>query len=572
MIPRLFEADSTVFTSGGMGSLPDVTTLEIQQDLNGEFELYMEYPVDGLHADDITVERIIYTKPDDLSSSQPFRIYDVEEELDGYKYTIYAHHIGYDLSDYPVEPFGATGVLPALTGLVSHSMVSHSFTVWTDITNTETAFSLEEPRSFRACIGGVQGSILDRFGGELEWDCFTVKLHAHRGSDRGVYIRYAKNLESFKNERETENWTGVLAYWSQDDQTVMGDIQYITDHAQYARERIYLLNATEDFDDPPVPSDLNARATQYMTANDFGVPFSDTLKISFVPLWQTEEYKNIASLERVALGDTVHVIYRSYNVAMQVISVIYDGVLGKYKEITLGKKKATLSSTIKQIINDSSDGVVATAVSMMQGAIDHAADVLAGGTGGCIVTGRNADGLPNEIYIMDSPDMGTAVNVLRINYAGIAFSQTGINGQYTTAWTIDSHFVANFITAGELNGNLIKAGSILASALEASIQTAVEGIKMNFSFLNDGLHISQKDEAGAIVGAYQTIVSDLGLRVIETASNTPVLVAEQDTVTAENLTSNQYLRVQASQASSRFQQFYSTVYIEYNFGIYWEVR
>ena len=350
MIPRLFEADSTVFTSGGMGSLPDVTTLEIQQDLNGEFELYMEYPVDGLHADDITVERIIYTKPDDLSNSQPFRIYDVEEELDGYKYTIYAHHIGYDLSDYPVEPFGATGVLPALTGLVSHSMVSHSFTVWTDITNTETAFTLEEPRSFRACIGGVQGSILDRFGGELEWDGFTVKLHAHRGSDRGVYIRYAKNLESFKNERETENWTGVLAYWSQDDQTVMGDIQYITDHAQYARERIYLLNATEDFDDPPVPSDLNARATQYMTANDFGVPFSDTLKISFVPLWQTEEYKNIASLERVALGDTVHVIYRSYNVAMQVISVIYDGVLGKYKEITLGKKKATLSSTIKQII------------------------------------------------------------------------------------------------------------------------------------------------------------------------------------------------------------------------------
>jgi len=572
MIPRLFEADSTVFTSGGMGSLPDVTTLEIQQDLNGEFELYMEYPVDGLHADDIAVERIIYTKPDDLSNSQPFRIYDVEEELDGYKYTIYAHHIGYDLSDYPVEPFSATGVLPALTGLVSHSMVSHSFTVWTDITNTETAFTLEEPRSFRACIGGVQGSILDRFGGELEWDGFTVKLHAHRGSDRGVYIRYAKNLESFKNERETENWTGVLAYWSQDDQTVMGDIQYITDHAQYARERIYLLDATEDFDDPPVPSDLNARATQYMTANDFGVPFSDTLKISFVPLWQIEEYKNIASLERVALGDTVHVIYRSYNVAMQVISVIYDGVLGKYKEITLGKKKATLSSTIKQIVNDSADGVVAQATSMMQSAIDHAADVIAGGTGGYIVIGRNADGQPNEIYIMDSPDMGTAVNVMRMNYAGIAFSQTGINGTYTTCWTIDSNFVADTITTGHLNGNLITAGSILTSALEASIQTIVEGIKMNFSFLSDGLHISQKDEAGAIVGAYQTIVSDLGLRVIETASTTPVLIAEQDTVTAENLTSNQYLRVQASQASSRFQQFYSTVYSEYNFGIYWEVR
>lgn len=570
MIPRLFEADSTVFTSGGMGSLPDVTTLEIQQDLNGEFELYMEYPVDGLHADDITVERIIFAKPDDLSNSQPFRIYDVEEELDGYKYTIYAHHIGYDLSDYPVEPFSATGVLPALTGLVSHSMVSHSFTVWTDITNTETAFSLEEPRSFRACIGGVQGSILDRFGGELEWDGFTVKLHAHRGSDRGVYIRYAKNLESFKNERESENWTGVLAYWSQDDQTIMGDIQYITDHAQYARERIYLLDATEDFDDPPVPSDLNARATQYMTANDFGVPFSDTLKISFVPLWQTEEYKNIASLERVALGDTVHVIYRSYNVAMQVISVIYDGVLGKYKEITLGKKKATLSSTIKQIINDSSDGVVATAVSMMQGAIDHAADVIAGGTGGYIVIGRNADGQPNEIYIMDSPDMGTAVNVMRMNYAGIAFSQTGINGEYTTAWTIDSNFYADFITAGTLNGNLIQAGSILTSALEVAVQTIVEGAKLNFSFLNDGLHVATKN-GNTIVGAYQTILSDLGMRVIETSSTNPTIIAEEDTVTAVNLTADQYLRIRSGNVASRFQTFYSTAHQEDEFGLFWEI-
>ena len=208
---------------------------------------------------------------------------------------------------------------------------------------------------------------------------------------------------------------------------------------------------------------------------------------------------------------------------------------------------------------------------MMQSAIDHAADVLAGGTGGYIVIGRNANGQPNEIYIMDSPDMGTAVNVLRINYAGLAFSQTGINGSYTSAWTLDSTFYADFITAGVLNGNLIQAGSILTSALEAAIQTVIDGIKMNFSFLNDGLHISQKDESGTIVGAYQTIVSDLGLRVIETASNTTVLVAEQDTVTAENLTANQYLRVHAEQVSSRFQQFYSSAHQEYEFAVFWEV-
>ena len=206
----------------------------------------------------------------------------------------------------------------------------------------------------------------------------------------------------------------------------------------------------------------------------------------------------------------------------------------------------------------------------MGAALDHAADVITGGTGGYVVIGRNADGQPNEIYIMDSPDMGTAVNVLRMNYAGIAFSNTGINGQYTTAWTIDSNFVADFITVGELNGNLIRAGSILTSALEVAVQTLVDNLKLNFSFLNDGLHVATKD-GNTIVGAYQTILSDLGMRVIETSSNNPVLIAEQDTVEATNLTANQYLRVKSDNVASRFQQFYSTAHSEYEYGVFWEI-
>ena len=567
----IYEASETAFTSNGLGPLPDLTVCEVSEELNGIFEVYAECPITGRNADQIAVDRIMKVAPDDSRDPQPFRIYSVEETLDGFSYKIHAQHISYDLSDQPVAPFETVGVVPALTGLVRNCMLPTQFTVWTDIENTDTLFTLDEIRSFRACLGGVKGSILDRFGGEFEWDGFTVKLHAHRGADNSVYIRYAKNLDSFSNEREIESWTGCVAFYKDDDVTVSGAIQYIEDHEDYAREKIFILDASEDFDEPPTPEDLNTRAAQYMTANNFGLPFTDTLKLSFVPLWQTDEYKGLASVERVSMGDTVHVTYRDYDLSMKMIGYVRDALRNRYKEITLGKKKATFGDTIKQIVNDSADGVVAQATSMMQGAIDHAADVLAGGTGGYIVIGRNADGQPNEIYIMDSPDQGTAVNVLRINYAGIAFSQTGINGEYTTAWTIDSNFYADFITAGSLNGNLITAGSILTSALEAAIQTVVEGIKMNFSFLDDGLHISQKDDHGTIVGAYQTIVSDLGLRVIETDSETPVLIAEQDTVTTENLTANQYLRVHADQVSSRFQQFYSSAHNEYEFGVFWEV-
>lgn len=567
----IYEANETAFTSNGLGPLPDLTVCEVPEDLNGIFEVYAECPITGVNADQIAVDRIMVVAPDDVRDPQPFRIYSVEETLDGYSYKIYAQHISYDLSDQPVAPFETIGVVPALTGLVNNCMLPTRFTTWTDIVNTDTAFTLDEVRSFRACLGGVRGSVLDRFGGEFEFDGFTVKLHAHRGADNGVYIRYAKNLDTFSNEREIEAWTGCVAFYKDDDVTVSGTIQYIEGHEEYAREKIFILDASEDFDELPTPEDLNARAVQYMTANDFGLPFTDTLKMSFVPLWQTDEYKGSASIERVSLGDTVHVVYRVHDVAMKVIGVVWDALRNRYKEITLGKKKATFGDTIKQIAEGTQQGAIDQAVSIMDAALDHAADVIAGGTGGYIVIGRNAAGQPNEIYIMDSPDMGTAVNVMRMNYAGIAFSQTGINGTYTTCWTIESDFVADTITTGHLNGNLITAGSILTSALEAAIQTVIDGIKMNFSFLNDGLHISQKDESGTIVGTYQTIVSDLGLRVIETASNTSVLVAEKDTVTAENLTANQYLRVQAEHVSSRFQQFYSSVYNEYNFGIFWEV-
>lgn len=568
---RLYESTETAFTSNGLGVLADAYVCEITEDLNGQYELYMEYPIDGLHASDIACGRLVLVKPNETSNPQPFRIYSVVEASEGKKLSISANHISYDLSGYPVSPFTATGVTPAMTGLVSNSMVANPFVVWTDISNTDTIFNLEAPESFRAALGGTRGSILDSFGGEFEFDGYTVKLHAHRGSDQGVYIRYAKNLSSFENERTAENYTGCLAFWKDSEgQAVYGEIQYVEDHQTYPTEKIFLLDASDDFEDAPEQSDLNARATAYITANGLGAPFGDSLTVSFVPLWQTEEYKNIASLERVSLGDSVHIVYRSYNVTMEVIGYIYDRLAKRYKEIRLGKKKATFADTIKQIVDGETDGVVDEAVSMMDQALDHAMDVISGGTGGYIVIGRNADGQPNEIYIMDSPDMGTAVNVLRINYAGIAFSQTGINGTFTTAWTIDSNFVADFITAGEINGNLIRAGSILASALEVAVQTLVDNLKLNFSFLNDGLHVATKD-GNTIVGAYQTILSDLGMRVIETSSNNPTIVAEQDTVTAVNLTADQYLRVRADNVASRFQQFYSTVHQEYEFGVFWEI-
>lgn len=392
MIPYLFEADETQFTTQGLGSLADATVCHVTEALNGQYELYMSYPFSGIHADDLTVRRIILAKPNDVDDPQPFRIYKITPQSQGEKYIVNAQHLSYDLSGYPVAPFTATGVTSSLMGLVTNSLVANPFNVWTDIDNDYSQFSVDVPKSFRACLGGTDRSILSTFRGEFTWDKYLVKFSTHRGSDNGVQIRYAKNLESFQSERTIESsYTGCLAYWKNTEGlTVMGEIQYVEDHENFPTERIFMLDASSEFQDAPTQEDLNARANTYITANGLGAPFGDTITISFVLLYQTDEYKDIASLERVSLGDFVHIIYRNYNVKMEAIEYIYD-VLGEmYTQMKLGQKQASFGSTIKQIAAESNNEAVTEAVSIMQIALDHATDVISGGTGGYVVIGKNA--------------------------------------------------------------------------------------------------------------------------------------------------------------------------------------
>ena len=570
MIPIIYSATENTYQSMGIGRVNNAVNGSVHEKLNGLYEFTFAVPEGAEDADLLTLNNQIWAKTDDASTGQPFRIYRITPVAGG-KMQVYARHKLYDARGITVAPFSAVGILPTLQGLISNSLETNPFSVWTDITNAESTYTQEIPLGFRQCLGGVQGSVLQRFGGEYEWDVNTVKLHAHRGEDTGIYIQYKKNLTAFQVDRNNDSaYTGCLAYYKTDENTVVGTIQKVSNYLDFPVQETFNLDCSSEFDEVPTVDQLNARAVQYMTANNFGVPWKDTLKISFIPLWMTEEYKNFASLERVRLGDYIHVTYKDYDLTMEVIETEYDPFNERIVSVTLGNRQASLGSKIADIASETQGEVIEQAVSIMDAALDHATDVISGGTGGYVVIGRNADGQPNEIYIMDSPDMGTAVNVLRINYMGIAFSQTGINGQFTTAWTIDSNFVADFITAGEINGNLVRAGSILASALEVAVQTLVDNLKLNFSFLNDGLHVATKD-GNVIVGAYQTILSDLGMRVIETSSNNPTIVAEQDTVTAVNLTADQYLRVRADNVASRFQQFYSTVHQEYEFGVFWEI-
>ena len=466
MIPILYSADEINFTSNGLGRLSDCISCIVTEERNGQYVMEMVYPIDGAHFDDLTYSSIIKVLPSDGANEQLFRVYKISRPLNG-KVAISAEHISYQLSFIPVSPFTASNCAGALSGLVNHSMESNPFTVWTD-KETSATYKQTLPASFRSQLGGVQGSILDVYGGEYEFDNYTVKLHASRGADNGVTLRYGKNITDIKQEENISNTiTGIVPYWTDSEgNTVTGDAQYSENADNFPFMRTVIKDFSQEFEDAPTKAALEQYTRNYIECNDIGIP-SVSIDVSFVALWQTEEYKDIANLERVKLCDTVTVEFEKLGISAKakVIRTEFDVLKEKYNKIEIGEVKTNLVNTLSDIQQTAKESA---STSFMQQAIAHASSLISGGLGGHVVINRNANGEPNEILIMDTDDKDTAVNVIRMNVNGIGFSTTGYDGDYTTAWTIDGHFNADFIKAGTINAIDIAGSHITGVLMEGS--------------------------------------------------------------------------------------------------------
>lgn len=504
MKPILYEAGETNFTSNGLGRLSDATECTVTEERNGSYELNMKYPLEGIHFEDLELSRLIYAIPADGKDPQPFRIYYISKPMGGIC-EIKAEHISYQLSHIPVEPFEASTVSAALLGFTQHAAETCPFTFWTDKSTTAT-FKVTIPSSIRSLLGGTQGSILDAYGGEYEFDGYTVKLHNARGQNKGVSLRYGKNITDISQEENIQNtYTGVMPFWkgtANDVETTIMLTEKVLHSARAANfpyQRTIPLDLSSEFQEAPTEAQLRARAQAYMTANDIGIP-SVSIKVSFLALWQTEEYKDIANLERVNLCDTVNVYFPKLDITAtsKVVKTEYDVLNERYNSIELGDSRSTLASSIKQDI--ASETVTATAnlprKSEMQQAINKATQLITGGLGGHVVFTLNADGEPQEILIMDTDDVQTAVNVIRMNQNGIGFSTNGYSGPFNTAWTIDSQFVADFITTGTLDANLIKAGLLQDAAGKNTINMVTGDATLKGTINADVLNASTSGKIG----------------------------------------------------------------------------
>ena len=461
MIPILYSPTETTFANNGIGALTDAVSCIVTEQRNGSYELKLVYPIQGIHYTDIRHRSLISAKPNQVDNPQLFRVYAISKTMGG-KVTFRARHISYDLSGKQVIPFAASGVVLALQGLISNCTGSCDFTFWTDKT-TQGEYRISVPQSIRACMGGNEESILARYGGEYAYDNFTVKLYQQRGQNRGVTIRYGKNLTDLHQEENCANvCTGVLPYWAdQDGNLVMLPERIVQGPGEYGFSHERALDCSSHFQEQPSVSELRAYAEQYILDNHIGVP-KVSLRVSFENLEKYEGPAAAQRMERVLLCDTVSVVFPALGVdaTAKAIEVKYDALRDKVQSITLGDSRPTIADTIvgqqAQLDKKPDADKIQSQIQQQVGQLSGA---LLGATGGAVrLLDTDGDNYPDTLYIADSADPTQANKVWRFNYEGWGASQNGYNGPFILGASFDSGILADFITAGTLDANLIKAG------------------------------------------------------------------------------------------------------------------
>lgn len=474
---RLYEANETEFNHNGFGVLSDAADAEVTEERNGAFELTIQYPSGGWLFSELKNRRIIYCPAYPGGTPQPFRIYRITKPMGGLV-TVYAEHISYDLSGVMLSRFSAGSAAEAFAKLPQYAVGNNPFTFFTD-KSTQAVFQVTVPASIRSKLGGSEGSLLDVYGGEYVFDGFTVKLLNERGQNRGVSIRYGKNLTDLTQEENIQSvYTGVYPYWAKEEDYFELPEKTVNAEGDFGFTRLMPLDLSSEFEEKPSAEQLRAKAQEYMKVNKIGVP-KVSLTVSFFPLEQSEEYKDLALLETVYLCDTVNVEFSALGVSAtaKVVKTVYDVLRKRYRSIELGDAKSNIADTI---VKQEQEIQKKPSYSALEDAIKNATNWITNG-GGYIVAIKDEAGNWKEIVSLDVNNLEQAKKVWRWNNGGFGFSATGYNGPYRLAITQDGAIVADFITVGTLTANIIKAGILksLNGATEINMETGVARLTGN---------------------------------------------------------------------------------------------
>ncbi|MBC1879469.1 hypothetical protein HCA33_05500 [Listeria seeligeri] len=497
--PTLYKADDPeilggfVPTNNGLGALTNIANAVVSEERQGAFTFTFTYYAPSEFDDDYEIQKVLFenlkkravvkVKVNDFDGKKLFRIDESQFDAIGEFKEITAIAIAqYDLAANSFVSIDKKSITPAtaLNEVLRSAVVPNKFNAWSDI-SISSNYKLEY-KTVAEAIAGTEGSIIDTWRTELEWDDFTIRLWKSRGANRGVRIAYAKNLVGLV-ETETGDVTTRIIPFARIDDGVGGEIELRLSEtvidAENVDETELPLALPVDFSSEmqdagyTTEAQLRTLAQGWFKKTGSNIP-KISLDVDFVQLAKTEEYKEFAGLEQVALFDTVEIWHERYNrkIETTVNKYTYDPVEELYLTLELGDAKYSLSASSE--ITARENAQLAEKIngnySFIEDAIKKATDLITGNDGGYVLLYPSKR--PAEILIMDTEDVTTAKNLLRLNKSGIGFSSTGIDGPYSTAWTLDGAFNAKFITAGTLRAIDIEGVTITGSKVQADLFSA----------------------------------------------------------------------------------------------------
>lgn len=355
MIPILYSRLSDFKTTGILGALPDVIKCTITEERNGIFVANFSYPDSGENADLIDVGCFIGCSYNSDAGFEYFEICTSSKTIAGITDYECRHYTYSLLFNVVAPPISYTGTPVNIFSILLHNLINASNVVFESNISATKSLYITAPAALRSCLGGMEGSMLDLFGGEFEWthdatNPRTPKIifNSARGADNNVWVSYGLNVTNYKQDKSIEDTAdGVILYYydTETNTAVMSDPQYITGHTEY---RIALIDVSDQYETAPTVSTLNTAAVAYLSKNNVNET-TVNIDISFVNLRDTEEYREIKDLEDIRLCDIVHVQLGNTAVTSKVIKVVYNVLLDKYDEISISDPRKDLVTTIIDI-------------------------------------------------------------------------------------------------------------------------------------------------------------------------------------------------------------------------------
>lgn len=352
MIPILYESNETQFTTNGLGRLRDCIEFQVTEERNGVYEADFEYPVSGAHYDDIRLGRIVCATHDDSGDIQPFDIVSCSKSIEGVA-TFHAVHISYRQLYLTCYGSNINSISEAFQ-LFATAQPSNPFSYDADFTSSAFMAAADTtPRSVRQMIGGVEGSFLDAYGGEILWDRFSVHFLKQRGIKRDFSIRYGVNMLDFNDDTDySGSYSSCIPFWHGQDSTG-NEITVIGSRVDYngasynGRNDCVPLDLTEKFESQPTSAQLETMATSVMNSKQPNLP-SQNIKVDFIRLQDMAGYEEFEDLLQCNLCDTINVVFPDYSMqgSFKIVRTVYDSLSEKYTEMELGSLSTSLAEAL----------------------------------------------------------------------------------------------------------------------------------------------------------------------------------------------------------------------------------